>query len=182
MQIVRPEKPRLRSQGSRAEEPVSIDFEPRTVARPVQPSSEPETQPEQEPSGRTSPPAPKSPQLLIAEPDYPTYQKDAGTNEGRDAMSLDGESEAKDRPAVPYYHPAAQLEGKSGRDWIVARFEVEANGTFKVEMLEGTGDIHQDARILNVLRRWKWLPLRIDGQTHRSVEVIRLFRHDLARK
>ena len=73
------------------------------------------------------------------------------------------------------------LHGADGREWILVRFEVEANGTSKVEMLEGTGNIHQDARVLNVLRRWKWLPMKIDGQTYRSIEIVRLYRKDLGK-
>ncbi|MCA9777621.1 MAG: hypothetical protein KC800_12920 [Candidatus Eremiobacteraeota bacterium] len=156
--------------------------------------AEPETEPEQpqpalaeEPSlsipagpSSTSTKKASAPQFLIEEPNYPTHQKaPAQSAPGDDPIHLKGNEKSKDRPALPYYHPSIPLEGRSAKEWILVRFEVEANGTFQVEILEGTGNIHQDARVLNVLRRWKWLPMKINGETYRSVEVVRLYRRDV---
>ena len=120
------------------------------------------------------------PRPLLSEPNYPTHQvKPPGQGgPGNDPINSDGEKKGKDRPAIPYYKPTISLEDQTGQHQILVRFEVAVNGTCKVEMLEGTGDIHRDARVLNVLRRWKWLPMRIDGQTYPTVEVLRFYRHD----
>lgn len=172
----RPEPPELKA-GNETAAPEPLPPQPAPVEeKPVSPTS-----PLPPPAGHEAPRAKsKPPEFLLPEADYPTHQpiSVAGAS-GQDPINLKGESESADRPALPYYHPSVTLEGRTGRDWILVRFEVAANGTFKVEMLDGTGDIHQDARVLNVLRRWKWLPMRIDGQTYPSVEVIRLYRHEV---
>ena len=163
-------------------EPLDLPTEP-LASTPETVSTEPPSQPpSSEPTTRNDGGSQK-PRFLISSPDYPTYQPDGKGQErpGDDPYHLKGESTSKDRPAIPYYHPTVTLHGADGREWILVRFEVEANGTSKVEMLEGTGNIHQDARVLNVLRRWKWLPMKIDGQTYRSIEIVRLYRKDLGK-
>ena len=181
-----PERPELvAGDSSQASEP---EPEPESEPEPAEPEPEqPQPALATEPSlsspvgpSSTSSKKPPAPQFLIEEPNYPTHQKaPAQSAPGDDPINLKGDEKAKDRPALPYYHPSIPLEGRSAKEWILVRFEVEANGTFKVEMLEGTGNIHQDARVLNVLRRWKWLPMKINGETYRSVEVVRLYRRDV---
>ena len=117
---------------------------------------------------------------LLSEPGYPTHEASPDQDgPGDDPVDSEGIKQGKDRPAIPYYKPTISLEEQTGERQILVRFEVAENGTCRVEMLEGTGDIHRDARVLNVLRRWKWLPMRIDGQTYPSVEVLRFYRRDL---
>jgi outer membrane biosynthesis protein TonB len=190
MELIRPEKPSMQA-GSLAQPEPNPEPSPTDPPVPTQPLPKPLNDspepmaPHPAPSDKTDPAAAANgePQFLIETPEYPTYQpnNDGQGTSGADSVNLKGEASLKDRPAVPYYHPAVTLEGVVGRDWILVRFEVEANGTFKVEMLEGTGNIHQDARVLNVLRRWKWLPMQIDGQQYRSIEVVRLYRRDVGR-
>ena len=104
----------------------------------------------------------------------------AGASEtGSGPVRALGEDSGQDRPALPYYHPAVTLTGMSDRSFILVKFNIEANGRFEVEILEGTGNIHHDARALHVLKRWKWLPMRINGENLASVEIVRLFRKDI---
>ena len=127
---------------------------------------------------------PLSPQLLLPEPNYPTRPskersmsaEDPDTGSG--PVRAPGEDLGEDRPALPYYHPAVTLTGMSDRTFILVKFDIEANARFEVEILEGTGNIHLDARALHVLKRWKWLPMRINGENLASVEIVRLFRKD----
>ena len=95
---------------------------------------------------------------------------------GDGPVDIDGEEATGDRMAKPYYHPKVTIPGRHGKEYIVVRFQVEASGVCDAEILEGTGDIHADARALVILRRWKWLPMIIDGEKLRSIEIIKLNR------
>jgi len=97
---------------------------------------------------------------------------------GNSPIDIHGQSESRNRPAIPYYHPPVTLKGHTDKDWILVKFEVEKNGTFQVEIVEGMGNIHQDARALQRLKRWRWIPMMIDGETYASVELVRLFKQD----
>lgn len=130
----------------------------------------------------------------LGRPSYPTRerpdeetQKGVGSAEalqngpteisaGDGPVDLPGDNFSGDRHAKPYYHPRVVIPGSSDRDYILVRFEVQSNGVFDAEIVEGTGDIHADARALKILRRWKWLPMIIDGEKVRSVEILRLNR------
>lgn len=100
-------------------------------------------------------------------------------NNGSGPNEQAGGLDQRNRQAVPYYHPAVSLEGVVHKEWILVKFTIEANGRFEPEILDGTGDIHRDARVLQSLRKWRWLPMRIDGQDLPSVEVVRLFKREL---
>jgi outer membrane biosynthesis protein TonB len=189
MELARPEKPRMEAGADSAFQPQPASISPAvtesdSAPAPAKDQLNPKAPPVAEQELVKNERSQAKPQFLISGPDYPTYQPggDKESPMGEDALNLKGQTAARDRPAIPYYHPAVTLEGANGREWILVRFAVEANGTFDVEILEGTGNIHQDARALNVLRRWRWLPMQIDGETYPTVEVVRLYRRDIRPK
>lgn len=89
-----------------------------------------------------------------------------------------GEKLPDNAPAVPTYHPSVTLVDAPHTEWILARFQLEVDSSFEVEILEGSGDGVTDARALLVLKTWRWLPKRVDGEFVPSVEVVRLYRVD----
>ena len=179
--VTRPELPKMvAGDGSKeaASQPQSV------LPPPAPPSPKQRSAPAKELPQTARSAAPKekesAPRPLFSEPNYPTHEaKPNSGGPGEDPIDAEGTKKGKDRPAIPYYKPTISLEEQTGQQQILVRFEVAENGTCKVEMLEGTGDIHRDARVLNILRRWKWLPMRIDGQTYPSVEVLRFYRRDI---
>jgi len=179
--VTRPELPKMVA-GDGKKELVAQPDPVLPPPAPASPKEETASAPALSPTAPSSAPKEKlvDPRPLLSEPSYPTHE--ARPNQGgpgHDPVDSDGEKKGKDRPAIPYYKPTISLEEQTGEQQILVRFEVAENGTCRVEMLEGTGDIHRDARVLNVLRRWKWLPMRIDGRTYPSVEVLRFYRRDL---
>lgn len=181
----KPKTPKLQAGASKSEPIPQPVVQPELERKP--PATAP-TKPVAPPSKKPRSSKKSGPQLLLPEPDYPTaprtersMQADAPAPEGPDVINLVGTEDSPNSPAVPYYHPTVTVVGTSSRDWILVEFQIERNGVFRVQMLEGTGDIHRDARALNTLRRWKWIPRKINGERVASVEVIRLYKREETR-
>ena len=82
-----------------------------------------------------------------------------------------------EEPARPIYHPAVVIDGWRDEQWLTVRFDISANGRFRVTLLEGTGDPALDALALDILRQWRWEPRKVKRRPTPSTEILRLKRN-----
>ncbi|MCA9791912.1 MAG: energy transducer TonB, partial [Candidatus Eremiobacteraeota bacterium] len=78
--------------------------------------------------------------------------------------------------AYPIFHPPVEIfhQGTLAANYLEVEFRLQANGSFRVRLLNSLGNAQWDAIALATLERWRWQPKRVDGGPVASTEVIRL--------